>query len=96
MGPELLDGAGLRSMRPLLVSLAALGDVGAVPALIKRLVKSTADLGRLRAAQGALKGLTKTDLDRAPLGWRQLWAELLDSRQGWGRGLRSRRIRAAP
>ena len=116
MGQEVLDDAGLRGVRWLLLSLALtgaiarvraalsrglgdpdegvqdaccvplmeIGDSAAVPALInhlERLVRSGAGLGRLRAVQTSLKRLTRTSVDLTS-GWRGLWSELRDSRQG--------------
>ena len=67
------------------LGLGGLGDQAAVPALInhlERLVRAGGGLNRLRAAQAALKSLTRTEQDLSPRQWRARWAELRDSRQG--------------
>ena len=67
------------------LGLQRLGDQAATPALInhlERLVRAGGGLNRLRAAQAALKSLTRTEQDLSPRQWRARWAELRDSRQG--------------
>ena len=67
------------------VALRQLGDVRAVPALINyldRLVRRGAGLDQLRAAQGALMGLTGTRRELAPAEWRALSFNQRESKGG--------------